>query len=824
MTPFQPMKPRFPTTTAATLGAASLLVSAAAIPVLHAAPKVIVISLDGATPRIVEDYLSRGVLPADRGLGLLRREGVHASRTYTVSPSLTAPGHVALATGSNAAANDVVGNGFSLLASPLGSTVSGFAAPIGGYTLTGATASASATPTAEPVWVRLRAAGKTVVCATFPGADGINVTVPGVANSPVIEPAIPRRTVDYTVPFGEFGGVSGRGYQLGAADFSPAPAATVNALAAAGRRSFSPVRQKTTALETFSVNNVSYTLQVAALDTSDNGRTDYDTLVLFTSTSGITAGPFALPSTGPAYVSTAAGAATAPFYLENSPRKAGVYFYLTNLAPDLSTVRFIRSSASDIPRNAPVLATVDDINNHVGFWGASPDFRFPERLTPTVATFPDSELEFVYAEQVRTWTEYQTRVVERAIGQNPNADLVMVYFEQPDGSEHQFLLTDPRQPTTITDPNSINAGQDPAKVARYARYVEAAYQAANNAVTRVIAAAGQDANGRPLSNVMVVSDHGFETFHTAVNMNALLRNNGFDTTKVNAVTSGPSVNLYINLAGRSPGGNVSPTEYLDLQRRLVTLLSGTVDTNPNYLRPGTIAREVPVFTAAVPRPNSGDPADPALGRGRGGVIGQDSGDVYALLAPGFNFDGTQSPVVPRLGDPASANPVFSLPNFYGAHGYDPALPNLSSIFYAAGPDIGRGTLTYTRNIDVAPTVAALLGVQPAPTVQGTALALRQAAITVRAGTGGFFLQRASGLASEVTVRYRTGGTAVAGADYLALPGEATIPADTMEVFVPVVPTGGLGTGVPRAVKLILTPDAAYTVTGTGRAKFALVGD
>ena len=500
-----------------------------------------------------------------------------------------------------------------------------------------------------------------------------------------------------------------------------------------------------------------------------------------------------------------------------------MFFYLTNLAPDLSTVRLIRSSANDIPRNAPVLGVVDDVNNHVGFWGAQPDFRFPERLTPTVATFPDSELEFVYQEQVRTFTDYQVRVVERAIRQNPNADLVMVYFEQPDGSEHQFLLTDPRQPTTISDPNSINEGQDPAKVARYARYVENAYRAANDAVARVIAAAGQDATGRPLSNVLVVSDHGFETFHTAVSMNALLRNAGFDATRVNAVTSGPSVNLYINLAGRSPGGTVSPTEHLDLQRRLVDLLNGLVDTNPNYLRPDSVARSYPVFTAAVARPNSGDPADPALGRGRGGVIGQDSGDVFALLAPGFNFDGTQSPVVPRRGDPASANPVFSVPNFYGAHGYDPFLTNLSAIFYAAGPDIGRGTLPFTRNVDVAPTVDALLGVEPAPTVQGAALPLGRPVVTLNAGDGGFTLRRASGPAADLTVRYRVGGTAMAGTDYRALAGEVTIPADAAEAFVSVVPTGGLPAGTRRVVKLILLPDDAYTVSGPGRAKVALAG-
>jgi hypothetical protein len=38
------------------------------------------------------------------------------------------------------------------------------------------------------------------------------------------------------------------------------------------------------------------------------------------------------------------------------------------LAPDLSTVHLARYSANFIPRNTPVLADVDDINNNVGFW------------------------------------------------------------------------------------------------------------------------------------------------------------------------------------------------------------------------------------------------------------------------------------------------------------------------------------------------------------------------------------------------------------------------------------------------------------------------
>jgi Type I phosphodiesterase / nucleotide pyrophosphatase len=51
----------------------------------------------------------------------------------TVSPLLTAVGHVAIVTGSTAAHNDVVANTFHLVASPFALAISGFGAPIGGY-------------------------------------------------------------------------------------------------------------------------------------------------------------------------------------------------------------------------------------------------------------------------------------------------------------------------------------------------------------------------------------------------------------------------------------------------------------------------------------------------------------------------------------------------------------------------------------------------------------------------------------------------------------------------------------------------------------------
>jgi hypothetical protein len=59
------------------------------------APKVILISLDGATDTIVDKYLQNGVLDAKTGLGLLKSKGVAATDNETITPSLTAAAHIA---------------------------------------------------------------------------------------------------------------------------------------------------------------------------------------------------------------------------------------------------------------------------------------------------------------------------------------------------------------------------------------------------------------------------------------------------------------------------------------------------------------------------------------------------------------------------------------------------------------------------------------------------------------------------------------------------------------------------------------------------------
>jgi hypothetical protein len=688
-------------------------------------PRVVIISLDGARPALVEQYLKRGVIDDDTGLGRLRARGVSADQHVTVTPSVTAVAHIAIATGSGASRNNIPGNTFHPVAATIGTSLSGFGAPIGGYRISPLGISPS--PTAEPLWVQLAKAGQTAVTATWPGGDGVDVRISGT----VVQAATPTRTTAYSVPFGAFGGLGARGHALTAANFVPAGPSLVADLAAAGHPSFSPVQVSASPIETVfcapgtssscgttdaSGRTLEYAIHLAALDTTNDGVTNYDVLAVFSAAAGIQPGPFGLPSTGPAYIRASGPSDT--FFFEGSGNRVGTSFFVTRLAPDLSTVRIARYSANFIPRNAPVLAVVDDINANVGFWMPQPDFRIPERLSPGFGVFPDEELEAIYLDQIATFTDYQARLALHAIAKNRSADLVMVYFEQPDGAGHQFTLTDPRQASDPANPASVNipapgaTGQDPLKVARYARYLEFAYQSANAGVQRILDAVGVDKHGEPLSDVFVVSDHGMAPFHTAVQLASLLSKAGVDLTKIGIRTTGPAANIYVNLQGREAGGTVTPAEYSTVVSSVAAALRAATDPNPYYNNTGA-----PLFTDVWTRPlNCGEP-----GFCTDAVIGQDSGDLVALMAEGYNFDGTQSPAVGRLGDAGSPD-VFSVPNFYGAHGHNSDLPSMSAILYAAGPNIKQGQrLKVSRNIDVAPTVLRILGVSPPPTMEGDAL-------------------------------------------------------------------------------------------------------
>src|SRR5262249_5932002 len=126
------------------------------------------------------------------------------------------------------------------------------------------------------------------------------------------------------------------------------------------------------------------------------------------------------------------------------------------------------------------------------------------------------------------------------------------------------------------DPNSIGDNQDPDKVARYAKYIRTAYQTADKAVKQIADAAGHD------TNVIVVSDHGFAPFHTSVSMINILKNARIDTSKLAIRTSGPAVNIYVNLQNREQGGTVNAATYNALVMQITDAVKNAVDPNPKF--------------------------------------------------------------------------------------------------------------------------------------------------------------------------------------------------------------------------------------------------
>jgi len=91
-----------------------------------------------------------------------------------------------------------------------------------------------------------------------------------------------------------------------------------------------------------------------------------------------------------------------------------------------------------------------------------------------------------------------------------------------------------------------------------------------------------------------------------------------------------------------------------------------------------------------------------------------TGDLVVLADPGFVFrDASTRERVWRF--------VGGLFGWHtGMHGYDPELPDMGGVLLAKGRGVAAGTtLPPQRMIDVAPTVAALLGMDPPAQCEGT---------------------------------------------------------------------------------------------------------
>src|SRR5439155_14408714 len=165
------------------------------------------------------------------------------------------------------------------------------------------------------------------------------------------------------------------------------------------------------------------------------------------------------------------------------------------------------------------------------------------------------------------------------------------------------------------------------------------------------------------------------------------------TNRAKACWAGGTAQIYVNLAGRDPGGTVLATDYETVRNQIIAAFQGL--THPGH--PGaTIVGAI--FKKEQLRNVDGDDS----------LHPNRSGDVVVVLRPPYQFDA------------ATPGQTIAFSQFFGQHGYLPNLVdlahnvNMHATFVAAGPGIRKqAPVPGIRAIDLASTLAFLMNI-PGP--------------------------------------------------------------------------------------------------------------
>lgn len=180
----------------------------------------------------------------------------------------------------------------------------------------------------------------------------------------------------------------------------------------------------------------------------------------------------------------------------------------------------------------------------------------------------------------------------------------------------------------------------------------------------------------PNATVLVVSDHGFKTYDKVIHPNAVMAAKGLGGD-VFTIPEGGSAMVYITRSDKKA----------ELAPRVKAELAG-LKGGARIIEPAEYA------SFGFPPPN------------------ERMADMVLLAEDRFAFDGLET------GEAVTDVPAGSTP---GAHGYVNTDPAMNAAFVAWGAGIKKGgKLGVIRNLDVAPTIATLLGLEM-KNIEGKAL-------------------------------------------------------------------------------------------------------
>ena len=390
---------------------------------------------------------------------------------------------------------------------------------------------------------------------------------------------------------------------------------------------------------------------------------------------------------------------------------AGFYTKLITLAGDLSSFKLYFTSVERVIAKCATAAC-----NALPAGGAGED-RLEKYLAETFPTFISADFapleariidEATYVEQGRDLEKASADAyVNYILGTlQPDTEVAFVGYPVTDEFSHQFMAL--VTPTDIDgNPNPYyddleGNGTPDGLIATREGYIRSAYEEADAKLALV-------RSYMPTATVFAGSDHGFAPQWYAVNAAKILTDAGLQTpeqpsncraaTGAGAVNSakacwaGGTAQIYVNLAGRDPGGTVPAANYETVRNQIIAAFQNLTDP----AHPGATVVSAVFKKEQLRNVDGSDSLHPNR-----------SGDVVVVLRPPYQFDA------------ATPGQRIAFSQFFGQHGYLPNLVdlahnvNMHATFVASGPGIlHQNPVAGVRAIDVAPTFAFLLNI-PGP--------------------------------------------------------------------------------------------------------------
>jgi 2',3'-cyclic-nucleotide 2'-phosphodiesterase (5'-nucleotidase family)/predicted AlkP superfamily phosphohydrolase/phosphomutase len=672
--------------------------------------KAVFFAADGLRQDIVARYAQQGLLPT---MSEFMKKGTSAAGNglRTQAPPNTGAGWYSLATGAYPAVHGSTNNTFHINGQPFANRTAAFDPNVLQAESIAQAAERGGKKVAQVEWAGGRNAtinGPTIDFQTFFSGRGVATNFIGQAGDVLFDDA------NFIAAFGlQFDHPAG---YAGQAPFPGAAPTAATGWSGNLPATFSPAREMR--MRVLDAGTDKYGLNAWIFDSTNDSRTNYDK-VLFSRTKSAadSVGILAKGEWADVKVQIIGG--------PSAGLTAGFLVKVEELTGDLSRVRLFHTSVSRAIASWPTWP------GEPGFTGDFAEFLAQKFPTSTAADFAILEAgvtsEETYVQQGLYWRTGHEPMLEYVV-KKYQPDVLLAGMPTTDEFQHQFLgLVSPKLPNGAPNPAyddvDLNGVPDGRVAAREA-FIRTAYREADEVLTKARSLMGKD------PTTFVASDHGFAPQFLAIDASLPLVQMGLLSRpqtsncrpatgetigKAKACWAGGTVQIYLNVAGRDPaGGGFTQVAAADVPATVAAIKAKYQSlTDPNDWthdgQPENWKMIDRVFTKAEARyipngPNStADMAHPTR-----------TGDVIAFSYPPYQYD-AETP-----------GTLVAPSHFFGQHGYVPDVQdlaaniNMRATFLAGGEGIAKGEVS-ARTIDLAPTLAFLLGIPEPQHSQGRVL-------------------------------------------------------------------------------------------------------